>query len=248
MNPSVTSRTFSEEALIREFFEREHEAGARPGVLIDVGAFFGGALKPYLAMGWDVHAFEPDPIKHDKLLALASRQPFRLWTCALGAEPKDGVPFFASNESQGIASMLPFRHSHEETCVVRVRTLADVLAEAGVKRVDYLKVDAEGYDLRVLQGLDWSSVRPRMVMAEFEDSKTTKLGYGTHDLGRFFLEHGYEVWMSEWHPIERYGVQHRWRSLRRYPAELEDAHAWGNFIAVRREDAGAFAHVAEPWS
>ena len=44
---------------------------------------------------------------------------------------------------------------------------------------------------------------------------------------------GYRVWLSEWHPIVRYGGNHRWRSVRPYPCELAGAGAWGNFIALR---------------
>lgn len=238
---------FSEEALIRAFFESRDAAGDGPGVLVDVGAFFGGGLKPYLSMGWDVHAFEPDPAKHEKLEALRGRMPFSLWTCALGSEARRGVPFFVSEESHGISSMLAFRETHVEALTVDVRRLDEVLSEAGVSRVDYLKVDAEGHDLDVLRGHDWDGLRPRVVMAEFEDAKTRQLGYGVHDLGGFLTERGYRVWVSEWKPIERYGVEHTWRSLRRYPAELADAGAWGNFIAVDAGDAEAFERVAAGW-
>ena len=45
------------------------------------------------------------------------------------------------------------------------------------------------------------------------------------------MERGYSVLLSEWHPIERYGIRHSWRRLRRYPTEISE-HAWGNFIAL----------------
>jgi len=43
-----------------------------PGTMIDVGAHQGAALAPFLANGWTVHAFEPDPANR---AILSSRYP-----------------------------------------------------------------------------------------------------------------------------------------------------------------------------
>ena len=42
--------------------------------------------------------------------------------------------------------------------------------------------------------------------------------------------------MSEWYPIIRYGVQHRWRCFQEYPCSLRDMRAWGNLIAFHDRD------------
>lgn len=47
-----------------------------------------------------------------------------------------------------------------------VRTLASLVAEHGLTRVDFLKVDVEGAEADVLAGNDWTTCRPRVVVVE----------------------------------------------------------------------------------
>ncbi len=57
---------------------------------------------------------------------------------------------------------------------------------------------------------------------------------------------GYVVFVSEWHPIIRYGVSHSWRRLDRYPCTQINPKGWGNFIAVRADvDPGFLRNYAE---
>src|SRR3546814_14166191 len=81
---------------------------------------------------------------------------------------------------------------------------------------------------------DWSSDVCSSDLCEFEDVKTVPLGYTYHDMAGFPLEQGYRVYVSEWHPIVRYGIRHDWRRLVPYPCELSDPSAWGNRSEERR--------------
>jgi FkbM family methyltransferase len=49
---------------------------------------------------------------------------------------------------------------------VSARTLRDILQEAKLPKIDLLKVDVEGFELRVMKSNDWSLYRPRIVVAE----------------------------------------------------------------------------------
>jgi hypothetical protein len=59
------------------------------------------------------------------------------------------------------------------------------------------------------------------------------MGYIFHDLARYLVDKGYTVYVSEWHPIIRYGIRHDWNQLLRYPCELADTKGWGNLLAFR---------------
>jgi hypothetical protein len=113
---------------------------------------------------------------------------------------------------------------------VETVALRDVLDDL---HVNVLKVDTEGFDLAVLEGFPWDRDLPDVVICEFEDRKTKPLGYTTSDLADFLVERGYQVWMSEWHPVVRYGIQHEWHRLALYPCEPSTSEAWGNFVAFR---------------
>lgn len=45
-------------------------------------------------------------------------------------------------------------------------TIDEVLAKAGLDRLDFLSLDLEGFELPALQGLDFARIRPRVVIIE----------------------------------------------------------------------------------
>ncbi|MEM1166457.1 MAG: FkbM family methyltransferase [Planctomycetota bacterium] len=210
--------------------------GGEPGVVVDVGAFYGGQLRGFARSGWRVIAIEPDPAKHAKLDTLAASHPgVTVHKCAIGEAPSDDAVLFSSEESAGISSLSAFRATHTECARVPVRRLDALIDTATAQQTRVLKVDAEGHDLFVLRSWDWAAGTPDLVVAEFEDRKSVPLGYSAADLGGFLLERGLRVFRSEWAPIERYGVRHRWRRITRYTGgeDLVDDDAWGNYIGAR---------------
>lgn len=221
--------TFYEADLIQAVFEDRREAG----VIVDVGAHHGESFQAYLEMGWKVYAFEPDPINRARLKELIPVERIRLFDCAVGDREAESVPFFASDESTGISGLSAFRDTHRNVATVRLTTLDRVLADEGVSRVDFLKIDTEGHDLFVLRGFPWERLRPDAILCEFEDYKTLPLGYDYRAMADFLVSKGYEVHLSEWEPIVRYGVNHRWRSWTRYPCEQSNSKAWGNLVAFK---------------
>lgn len=207
------------------------------GVMMDVGAHHGGALEPFAVDGWSVHAFEPDPSNRARLESRWDRHPaVRIDARALSDLPAESAPFYRSPVSSGISSLTPFHATHERAASVAVTTVREYVKQAALERVDFLKIDAEGNDLRILMGVPWEQVPPDVVLCEFDAVKEEAAGYGYSEIADFLVEHGYRVLVSEWYPLERYGARHRWRRFFVYPAPLEDAAAWGNLIAVRETD------------
>ena len=65
--------------------------------------------------------------------------------------PKSGQATIHVNELNLKSSILPGRpEDHSET--IQVSTIADFVAEHNLPRIDFLKIDTEGYDLEVLAG------------------------------------------------------------------------------------------------
>ncbi|MGC4032098.1 MAG: FkbM family methyltransferase [Tepidisphaeraceae bacterium] len=224
------SLQYDEARLIQDYFAKH----PRTGTMIDVGAQFGTSFRPYLNLGWRCVAFEPDSTKFDKLRTYTANPLLTFRPCAVGDKHADDVQFFTSAESTGIASLVPFRQSHTPAEKVAVTTLASELKDAGIRAVDYLKIDTEGYDLQVLRGHDWT-VRPEVIMCEMDEVKTRHLGHDFRALGDLLVAHGYVVWLSQWAPLLRYGSGHTWHSITPYPCPLHHPDAWGNFVAVRQD-------------
>lgn len=201
------------------------------GVMLDIGAHYGDSLAPFAADGWDVHAFEPDPANRARLeTRFGEDSNVRIVPKGVSDAPGQ-LPLYTSDESSGISSLAPFTASHKPTATVEVITLHSYLTASGIAAVDFMKIDVEGFERHVLRGFDWA-VRPNMIVLEFEDSKTIPLGYDWKDLADELLGHGYEILVSEWFPVQRYGTAHTWRRFARYPTELAHPDAWGNMIAA----------------
>jgi hypothetical protein len=160
-------------------------------------------------------------------------------------------PLYTSKESTGVSALAPFLDSHIVADSVETVSLREAL---DARHVDVLKVDTEGFDLSVLNGYPWDRDSPDVIVCEFENRKTLPLGYSTTDLGDFLVAKGYQVWMSEWHPVIRYGIQHEWHRLSAYPCEPSSSEAWGNFLAFKQPRAentlaqalAACLHVESP--
>lgn len=203
-------------------------------VMLDVGAHRGSSLEPFLDRNWSVLAFEPDAANRQRLLQRFGSSPaLRVDGRAVADFPGHGRTFYQSEESDGISGMLAFHESHQATGSVDVTTIADAMHEYDLDHIDFLKIDVEGMDFAVLRGVPWERTVPRIVLCEFEDAKTRLLGHSWRQIADYLQDKGYVVYVSEWHPITRYGVRHQWRSLTRYPCELANPDAWGNLLAFR---------------
>jgi FkbM family methyltransferase len=215
-------------------FMREGNPGR---VMIDVGAHKGAALEKFAQEDWKVVAFEPDPDNRSELEHFCAKaSDVTIDIRAMSNREAPAVPWYRSDQSSGISSLEAFHKSHEPAGEVEITTLAIALEQHGIDHVDFLKVDAEGTDLFVLQGFPWDKMKPDVVVCEFEDDKTEALGYCFHDVADFLVVKGYQILVSEWFPITQYGETHRWRRFVPYPCELVNLHAWGNMIAVQSGD------------
>ena len=232
------NKRIDESAVVFELFQSlSCRPANRKPVMVDVGACRGGAFRRFAEAGWEVHAFEPNPPLFEDLCGRFHRPNVKLNVSAVSDVEGEEIPFYTSEESLGISSLKPFRETHKLAAHVKTVTLNGYLREQGIHAIDFLKSDAEGTDLMVLKGLDLAQHTSEVILCEFEDQKTRPLGYSIQDLADHLQSFGYTVYVSEWHPVVRYGVRHQWRALKLYPCELEDPNAWGNLIGFR-DDPG----------
>lgn len=202
------------------------------GVMADVGAHMGYSLMPFADMGWQVYAFEPEPSMRRNLIRNTKKYDnVFIESRALSDREIESMPIYKSDMSSGISTLSPFHASHKPSGIVTVTTFAKFTAEQNIENIDFMKVDTEGYDLFVLKGNDWEKCRPKIVMCEFENLKTVKLGYEFYDMADYLHGLGYRVIISEWEPVFEYGRQPRWNRFVEYPCLLKDEAAYGNILA-----------------
>ena len=176
-----------------------------PGdVAIDIGAHSGDSTLPMaLAAGPTgcVLAFEPNPYVFPILQANAALNPekTRIVPRMVAATAKDGEIEFEYSDSgfcnggrhEGVSRLL---HGHVFSLSVQGRNLVSLVEREYpelLPRVRYLKVDAEGYDLTVLQSLEKliTSARPFINVEVFKwTSRENRVA-----LFRFLTDRGFAI-------------------------------------------------------
>ncbi len=145
-------------------------------IVYDVGAHK-GSYSDYLICGrpdLTIHSFEPNPILIDDLRTTAAGR-FTVHQCALGDQEGEallhdpevgGGSQGASLVGQAVDEL--YRDWPKRTASVQVKTLDAVAKELESERIDYLKIDAEGYDLMILRGASALIKEGRLGIVQFE--------------------------------------------------------------------------------
>lgn len=106
-----------------------------------------------------VFAFEPHPLTFERLVSnITAHETIRPFNCAVGDQRGRQMLYDRISES-GTAHASIFREVIENIhqaqssgYEVNVITLDEFVEENGLKRIDLLKIDTEGYELNVLKG------------------------------------------------------------------------------------------------
>ena len=232
--PDIIKNRFvpDETNIIFEVFQQNYTD--KP-IMVDVGACKGDALIKFLKQNWTVHAFEPKGSNYNELVNNTAGYQITINKRAVSNKPKEKTTFFSSNQNDGIGSLMQFSDSHDNSEKTTVTTLEIYCDEKNIREIDYLKVDTEGFDKLVLEGLNWSKICPRLIMCEYEDKKTIQLDYTKDDLINFLTDRGYRIIISVWKPIISYGGAHRWQQFVLSDFESISKDTWGNIIAINED-------------
>lgn len=148
-------------------------AGQQDGVYVDVGGGHPVADNVsfwFYLLGWRGLVVEPQAALAAAHRALRPRD--HVFEGLAGDEDGD-AEFHAVEGLHGLSSMV--RSVADEagrfgarysTLRMPMRRLDGLIAEAGLQRIDFLKVDVEGAEEQVLAGLDLARWRPRIVVVE----------------------------------------------------------------------------------
>jgi FkbM family methyltransferase len=142
------------------------------GFYVDVGAYdpvSDSVTKHFYDAGWHGINIEPVP-RHFEALVAARPRDINL---NVAVSDRPGVLKMTEVDVAAMSTLRPelaemhraSGHTVAEVEVV-VRTLADVLREHDVPTIDFLKVDVEGLEGKVLAGADLATFRPRVILAE----------------------------------------------------------------------------------
>lgn len=175
-------------------------------VIFDVGANVGKTVRWFRRAFPAAHivAFEPVKATFGRLERNVGRLPnVTLMNCALGAQPSTEVMYLQA--LSGLNSLNPVVNqpvSAGQSEVIRVETVQTVAEQLGLSRIDFFKIDTEGYELSVLTGATGFLPTTTFIYAEidFEPAGRHTNFFALHD---FLRQHGfnfyglYEPWYRE---------------------------------------------------
>lgn len=171
-------------------------------VFLDVGANIG--YLSAVGMGLvgqtgEVHCFELIPQYAERIHQLSQANPgltIKVNQVALGNADGE-IPIFVSSTSMGHSTAVPGLledERHERTIVVPSQRLDSYLSQHNIKKVALIKIDVEGFELPVLQGLSNffrdTSQRPPII-CEVVPFCYEKLGYEFKDLFKYMERFSY---------------------------------------------------------
>jgi FkbM family methyltransferase len=125
-------------------------------LILDVGANIGQSIEAFRSWFPNayIHSFEPSPEIFARLKTKVANLPnVSCWNIALGSEPAD-LPL-NENRMPEWSSLLPIDRAWgkvEKQTMVPVRTVDEFCDEHGIKQIDALKSDTQGFEIEVLRG------------------------------------------------------------------------------------------------
>lgn len=221
-----------------EYYILQRLADADLTTFFDVGANVGDWSKTVLDLypdGTDVYAFEIAP---ETLAKLQSTAGDRIKINAFGLSDEDGVQEILFYRDKDTVSTLVTDNAgaiHPEAferVSVPVRSGDSFCREQGIESVDFLKIDTEGAENRVLAGFSKMIAAGKIVIIQFE--------YGMANIySRFLLKDFYDLLGAEYAIGKLYpsGVDFKPYSPR------DENFSSPNFLAMRRDRSDLIERV-----
>ena len=160
-----------------EQYLRRALSGVDRPIVLDIGANTGQSALQFFQVcpKAEVHSFEPSPEAFGEMIAKVHGPGFHAHNLAIG-ECDGVVAFHQFAQSQtasclgpahGVAEYAPYLVERTGSVEVPVRRLDTILPTLGIHGViDYMKIDVQGYEDRVLRGGANALRRTRYVMVE----------------------------------------------------------------------------------
>lgn len=139
--------------------------GARTGRAVEVGAHdgvFQSITLPLERLGWDVMCIEGNTTLEPEL----RRNRAHVIIAACSNENRCHVPYYINDTAPMSYTGLISHPNCTSSITVLTRTLTSCLEEAKWAAVDLLCIDVEGMEAMVLEGMDFTRWRPRLMFIE----------------------------------------------------------------------------------
>ena len=178
-------------------------------VLFDVGANVGQTIQKFRQQFQKstIHSFEPSPATF-RVLQERTRGIPKLHLTNAGLGARSGITTFVENENVDMSSFLePGQEcwgSIKQRSQLRLDTIDEYCARVGVKHIDVLKSDTQGFELEVLRGASGmiEHRRIQLIYLEIIFSAMYKGLPGADEIFKLLFDRGFRV-------VSFYEMHHR---------------------------------------
>ncbi|SDT53168.1 methyltransferase, FkbM family [Mucilaginibacter mallensis] len=125
----------------------------KPKTIFDIGANIGQTSNYFLKNFPDaeIYSFEPVAATYAQLAANVKSNKIHIYNEGLGAAVSNQTIYI--NDSSETSSLKDVDGKFSKTEVVKINTAQNFCTQNKIKEIDLLKIDVEGYELEVLDGL-----------------------------------------------------------------------------------------------
>jgi FkbM family methyltransferase len=183
------------EAIEANLLSRNLEAGM---VFADVGAnvgFYTALAASLVGSNGRVLAFEPSPYAYKRLLDLVTKnQLHNVTPINQGVADRPGrLQLYLGTGSRNHSPTM-VAHANTDQFEVPVTTLDEITSELGIDRIDFLKVDVEGFEPRVLAGAHRLLAERRIggLLVEFNEAWLKQAGTSSEALLAAITQAGFD--------------------------------------------------------
>lgn len=180
------------------------ESLLKPGmVCMDVGAHFGEVafhMAQKVGPSGEVYAFEPEPSLYERLIKHAERNERKMRVCTVPMALSDrsgSATLYAASEdadNQGLGSLMNGRPQLRRQVTVQTTTLDAFVKQQKIERIDLIKVDIQGAEIRFLRGghETFRRMKPDLLI-EFSPDDLKASGKNSRDLFEVLETYGYQL-------------------------------------------------------
>lgn len=175
----------NEEAIILAYFKDFHHQGRVLSIGENEGTFLSNALA-LIELGWNAVLVEPSPTAFKKLVELHKDRPNVLCYNVAISDFDGEADFYESGEhlGKGDRALLSTLNRMEterwggsttfSVMQVPVQSVRTFLTEIPLKTLDFITIDAEGEDFKILDQMDLVKTKTSMVCVEWNGSDLDK--------------------------------------------------------------------------
>lgn len=167
--------------------------------IFDVGTNIGAAALYFDATASDseIHAFEPYPktfLKAKTNFSLNKKANIILNNFGLGDRISEQVMYEVNERNPGMNRILNDFHDQRLGSSVKVDTLTNYFNSCGLTSLSLLKIDVEGYEMKVIQGgVETIKKYKPIMLIEIVDENLLEVGDSATDLVKLLSDLGYST-------------------------------------------------------